>query len=48
MAGLLSGLEQFGLTNLENMDLFEQPKKEEPNQVQQKLDPVQVRRQKLL
>lgn len=42
MAGLLSGLEQFGLTNLENMDLFEQPKKEEPNQVQQKLDPVQV------
>ena len=42
MAGLLSGLEQFGLTNLENVDLFEQPKKEEPNQVQQKLDPVQV------
>ena len=42
MAGLLSGLEQFGLTNLENMDLFEQPKKEEPNQAQQKLDPVQV------
>ena len=29
MAGLLSGLEQFGLSNLENMDLFEAPKKEE-------------------
>ncbi len=29
MAGLLSGLEQFGLSNLENMDLFEAPKKDE-------------------
>ncbi len=29
MAGLLSGLEQFGLSNLENMDLYETPKKEE-------------------
>jgi hypothetical protein len=29
MAGLLSGLEQFGLTNLENMDLYDTPKKEE-------------------
>lgn len=29
MAGLLSGLEQFGLSNLENMDLYEQPKKAE-------------------
>lgn len=29
MAGLLSGLEQFGLSNLENMDLYEAPKKEE-------------------
>lgn len=28
MAGLLSGLEQFGLSNLESMDLFEAPKKE--------------------
>ena len=28
MAGLLSGLEQFGLSNLENMDLYEAPKKE--------------------
>lgn len=27
MAGLLSGLEQFGLSNLESMDLFEAPKK---------------------
>ena len=29
MAGLLSGLEQFGLSNLESMDLYEAPKKEE-------------------
>lgn len=29
MAGLLSGLEQFGLGNLENMNLYEQPKKAE-------------------
>lgn len=29
MSGLLSGLEQFGLGNLENMDLYEKPKKEE-------------------
>ena len=29
MAGLLAGLEQFGLTNLENMDLYETQKKEE-------------------
>lgn len=29
MAGLLSGLEQFGLGNLENVDLFEAPKKKE-------------------
>lgn len=29
MAGLLSGLEQFGLSNLEGMDLYEQPKKAE-------------------
>lgn len=29
MGGLLSGLEQFGLTNLENMDLYEKPKKAE-------------------
>ena len=29
MAGLLSGLEQFGLSNLENMDLYEAPKKAE-------------------
>lgn len=29
MAGLLSGLEQFGLTNLESMDLYEAPKKAE-------------------
>lgn len=29
MAGLLSGLEQFGLTNLESMDLYETPKKAE-------------------
>ena len=29
MAGLLSGLEQFGLSNLENMDLYDSQKKEE-------------------
>jgi len=29
MAGLLSGLEQFGLGNLEKMNLFEKPKKED-------------------
>ena len=29
MAGLLSGLEQFGLSNLENMDLYESQKKQE-------------------
>ncbi len=29
MAGLLSGLEQFGLGGLENMDLYDQPKKKE-------------------
>ncbi|MDE7232696.1 MAG: DUF2225 domain-containing protein, partial [Lachnospiraceae bacterium] len=29
MAGLLSGLEQFGLSNLEGMDLYETSKKEE-------------------
>ena len=29
MAGLLSGLEQFGLSNLESMDLYEAPKKAE-------------------
>lgn len=29
MAGLLSGLEQFGLSNLENMDLYETQKKDE-------------------
>lgn len=29
MSGLLSGLEQFGLSGLENMDLYEKPKEEE-------------------
>ncbi len=29
MAGLLSGLEQFGLGNLENMNLYDDPKKDE-------------------
>ena len=29
MAGLLSGLEQFGLSNLESMDLYETQKKPE-------------------
>ena len=32
MGGLLSGLEQFGLTNLENMDLYEKPKKVEKDE----------------
>lgn len=38
MAGLLSGLGQFGLDSLENMDLYEKPKKEEeekPPEVQE-------------
>ena len=29
MAGLLSGLEQFGLGGLEGMELYDQPKKKE-------------------
>ena len=32
MGSLLSGLEQFGLTNLENMDLYEKPKKVEKDE----------------
>lgn len=35
MAGLLSGLEQFGLGGLENMDLYEAPKKKEETVVPQ-------------
>lgn len=35
MAGLLSGLEQFGLSGLENMDLYEKPKAAERGQGQQ-------------
>lgn len=42
MAGLLSGLEQFGLTNLENADLYEKPQKEENEPVEKKVDPVQL------
>lgn len=34
MSGLLSGLEQFGLGGLENMDLYERPKKEEAVQAE--------------
>lgn len=42
MAGLLSGLEQFGLSNLESMDLYETPKKaEEGNAGEQKPHTVQ-------
>lgn len=42
MAGLLSGLEQFGLSNLESMDLYEAPKKaEEGNAGEQKPHTVQ-------
>ena len=42
MAGLLSGLEQFGLSNLESMDLYETPKKaEEGEAVEQKSHTVQ-------
>ncbi|MCH5263524.1 MAG: DUF2225 domain-containing protein [Lachnospiraceae bacterium] len=33
MAGLLSGLEQFGLSNLESMDLYESQKKDEKKEV---------------
>lgn len=35
MAGLLSGLEQFGLSGLENMDLYEKPKKKEESEAPQ-------------
>lgn len=42
MAGLLSGLEQFGLSNLESMDLYETPKKaEEGDAGEQKTHTVQ-------
>ena len=42
MAGLLSGLEQFGLSNLESMDLYEAPKKEdEGDKGEQKAHTVQ-------
>ena len=42
MAGLLSGLEQFGLSNLESMDLYETPKKaEEGDKGEQKPHTVQ-------
>lgn len=42
MAGLLSGLEQFGLSNLESMDLYETPKKaEEGEKGEQKPHTVQ-------
>ena len=42
MAGLLSGLEQFGLSNLESMDLYEAPKKEdEGDKGEQKTHTVQ-------
>lgn len=40
MAGLLSGLEQFGLSNLENMDLYEAPKKAETGAGEQGAAPV--------
>lgn len=43
MAGLLSGLEQFGLGGLENMDLFEKPKKKEEEEA-----PVVVQEQDFL
>ncbi len=41
MAGLLSGLEQFGLSNLENMNLYEAPKKEEGQEGEQGKHTVQ-------
>lgn len=40
MAGLLSGLEQFGLSNLESMDLYEAPKKAEAGAGEQGAAPV--------
>ncbi len=43
MAGLLSGLEQFGLSGLENMDLYEKPKKKEEEEA-----PVVVQEQDFL
>lgn len=40
MAGLLSGLEQFGLKNLENMNLYEKPKKAETGEDGKPVAPV--------
>lgn len=40
MAGLLSGLEQFGLGELENMDLYEKPEKENEGKSGKKEVPV--------
>ncbi|MCH5260283.1 MAG: DUF2225 domain-containing protein [Lachnospiraceae bacterium] len=50
MSGLLSGLEQFGLSNLESMNLYEDPKKEEKTAVgpDGKAVPAKVQEQDLL
>lgn len=42
MAGLLSGLEQFGLNNLENVDLYEKSQKEQSEPVVKQVDVVQM------
>lgn len=42
MAGLLSGLEQFGLTGLENVDLYDKAKKEEEIIKEERKNPDQI------
>ena len=37
MAGLLSGLSRLGLGSLENMDLYEKPKKEDEKEKEKKV-----------
>lgn len=45
MAGLLTGLEQFGLTNLEDVDVFEKAQEEKAEPAEQKTDPVQLEKE---
>ena len=40
MSGLLSGLDQFGLTGLEDMNLYEKPKKAEVGEDGKEVPPV--------
>lgn len=45
--GLLSGLEQFGLGGLENVDLFDKAKKEEERVAEEKKNPEQIEQELL-